>query len=177
MLEMIRLQKKHLGILLKWRTQAYIQEVMLTEVSKSFDDQLKWFDTIIKDKTKKYWIIRFNNVLIGVVNLDKIDMSAKKCTAGFYIGEQSYSSLGAIVLPCLYNFVFKKLKLKKIYGSVVSSNEKILKIHRLHGYKQVGFSEKILLKGDKYLDIIHIELVADEWLKMKKYSNYKSEWQ
>ena len=177
MLEMIRLQKKHMGLLLKWRTQANIQEVMLTEVSNSFDDQLKWFDTIIKDKTKKYWVIRFNNVLIGVVNLDKIDMLSKKCTAGFYIGEQSYSSLGAIVLPCLYNFVFKELKLKKIYGSVVSSNEKILKIHKLHGYQQVGFSEKSLLKGDKYLDIIHIELVADEWLKMRKYADYKSEWQ
>lgn len=177
MLEMIRLQKKHMSLLLNWRTQTYIQEVMLTEVSNSFDDQMKWFNSIIKDKTKKYWIIRFKNVLIGVVNLDKIDMLSKKCTAGFYIGEQSYSSLGAIVLPCLYNFVFKELKLKKIYGSVVSSNEKILKIHKLHGYQQVGFSEKSLLKGDKYLDIIHIELLADEWLKIRKYSNYKSKWQ
>ena len=176
MLEMKKLEREHMQLLLDWRTQANIQDAMLTEVNPSIENQFKWFESISSDPKKKHWLITYNSTPIGALNLDQIDYELKKCSASFYIGEKQYSSLGAIVLPCLYNYVFQTLGFRKIYGSVVSTNKTILKIHQLHGYREVGYLEKDIKKNGEYIDVIIVELMADVWLNKEKYKKYNAKW-
>ena len=39
----------------------------------------------------------------------EIDEINGKCSAGYYIGDEAYKSLGALILPYLYNYVFNYL--------------------------------------------------------------------
>jgi UDP-4-amino-4,6-dideoxy-N-acetyl-beta-L-altrosamine N-acetyltransferase len=177
MLKMIKLNKKHIEMLLIWRKQARVQNAMITQIDHSIEQQLEWFNRINIDSTKNHWLITTEGKPIGALNLDDIDYINQKCTASFYIGEPEYSSLGAVVLPCLYNYIFKSMGFRKVYGNVVSSNKVILKIHEMHGYRKVGFYEKHIKKEGELLDIVIVELMATSWLSKKKYSSYEAIWE
>lgn len=174
---MIRLREEHLEMLLNWRTQDFVSKYMLTKVDNSMENQLKWYRSISISDQFRYWVIEYKSVKIGVVNLAEIDLVNFKCNAGYYIGDENYKSLGAIILPYLYNYIFKNLGFRKIFGSVLSDNKSILQIHNIHGYRRIGYYEKHIKKGDEFLDIILVELMADVWLSKKKYSKYLAEWE
>lgn len=177
MVKMVRLREKHLGMLLKWRTQDFVSKFMLTQVDNSMENQQRWFANISNNAQFRYWVIYYKSVPIGVVNLAEIDPINLKCNAGYYIGDENYKSLGAVILPYLYNYIFKNLGFRKIFGSVVSDNDRILQIHKIHGYRTIGYYEKHIKKGAGFLDVILIELMSDVWLNKRKYSTYEAEWE
>ena len=60
---------------------------------------------------------------------------------------------------------------------MVGDNDNILKIHKLHGYRVIGYYEKHVKKGDDFIDIVLVELMANVWLGKKKYASYDAEWE
>lgn len=177
MIKLVKLEEKHLQIVLDWRVKPEVAQFMLTHVEYDLDKQKEWFKKISIDKSVAYWIIEYLGKPIGLINLAAIDRSAKKCSAGYYIGEMEYCQLSAFVLPYLYNFVFKVLKFNKIYGEVVDGNDNILKIHLMQGYRHVGTLKEHLYKDDRYIDVHMVELMSDVWLNLKRYQRYEAEFE
>jgi hypothetical protein len=172
MFEFLKLRPEHLEMVLNWRIQPHVQSAMFTEVKNNLQDQLNWYTLIQNDKTLFYWVVVLNKKPIGLVNLAKVDLVNSKCTLGFYIGELEYRSFAGLIPPYVYNHIFKTLKLKKIYGEVLSSNKSILEIHNKHGFREIGESKNHVLKGKIGHDVIFIELLAEEWLRNPRYEKY-----
>ena len=172
MIKLVKLREEHLQIVLDWRVKPEVAQFMLTQVEYNLDKQKAWFKKISIDNSVAYWIIEYQGKPIGLINLADIDRSAKKCSAGYYIGEMGYRQLSAFVLPYFYNFVFKVLKFNKIYGEVVDGNDSILKIHLMQGYRLVGTLKDHHYKDDRYFDVHVVELMSDAWLKQKRYQRY-----
>lgn len=164
-----RLKPKHLELILKWRTLPHVQAGMITQVENNLEKHLEWFSKINRDEESKYWIINFNLVPIGVINLTRIDYLNSRCSAGFYIGNLDYRAGSAFVLPYLYNYVFYNLEFNKIYGEVLASNNPIIKIHKLHGFKVVGKYQQHKVKNESKLEILMIELTSNDWKQLRKY--------
>ena len=177
MIKFVKLQNKHLQTVLDWRLQSDISQFMLTEIDDCIDKQRLWFNNISADKTMAYWIVEYQGLSIGLINLAAIDLFAKKCTAGFYIGDIKYRQLAAFLLPYFYNFIFRKLKFKKIYGEVLSTNKSILKIHMIQGYRHVGIYKNHIMKNGHYVDVHLVELMRDDWLLQKRYERYEAEFE
>ena len=177
MIKMVRLREEHLEMLLHWRTKDFVTRYMLTNVDSNIENQRKWYHSISKNDQYKYWVIYYKETPVGVVNLAEIDQTNLKCSAGYYIGDENYKSLGAVILPYLYNYIFKNMGYQKVFGSVVGDNDNILKIHKLHGYRVIGYYEKHVKKGDDFIDIVLVELMANVWLGKKKYVSYDAEWE
>ena len=174
MLKFIKLQEKHLEQVLNWRIKPEITRFMLTNVENDIEKQNKWFKKISKDPTCQYWIIQYNNNEIGLICLVDIDHVNKKCNIGYYIGEENYRIFAAVFLPYVYNHVFFKMNFNKINGEVIESNKAILKIHAMHGYRQVGKYDKHFLKDGQFQDVIVVELMKERWNSYKK--KYKNCW-
>ena len=172
MIRLVKLREEHLQIVLEWRVKPEVAQFMLTQVEYNLDKQKAWFKKISIDNSVAYWIIEYLGKPIGLINLAAIDISAKNCSAGYYIGEMGYRQLSAFVLPYFYNFVFKVLKFNKIYGEVVDGNDSILKIHLMQGYRLVGTLKDHHYKDDRYFDVHIVELMSDAWLKQKRYHRY-----
>jgi UDP-4-amino-4,6-dideoxy-N-acetyl-beta-L-altrosamine N-acetyltransferase len=177
MIKLVKLREDHLQIVLDWRVKSEISQFMFTQVEYNFDKQKTWFKKISVDNSVAYWIIEYKGKPIGVINLAAIDKSAQKCSAGYYIGEMEFRQLSAFVLPYFYNFVFKVLKFKKIYGEVLDGNYSILKIHLMHGYRFVGTLKDRLHKNGRCIDVHMVELTSDAWLKQKRYQRYNAEFE
>lgn len=169
-----KLKPKHLELTLKWRTLPHVQAGMITQVENNLEKHLEWFNRINRDEESKYWIINFNLVPIGVINLTRIDYRNSRCSAGFYIGNLDYRAGSIFVLPYLYNYVFYKLRLNKIYGEVLATNNHIIEIHKLHGFKVVGKYQQHIVKNEVKLDILMIELMSSDWMQLHKYQKLKS---
>ncbi len=171
MLRFEKLKRDHLTLVLQWRMRPHVADVMFTEVKDNMENQIDWFNLISKDQTKVYWIVLFGDIPIGLVNLSEIDETNSRCNAGFYIGEVEYLNLGGLIPIYLYNHVFTNLKLNKIFGEVVSSNEGILRLHQFHGFRKVGTLKEHIIKHEQKVDVVVVELLASEWSKLSRFSH------
>jgi len=169
MIRFVKLEEEHLELVMGWRAKPEVAQHMFTNIDQDIEKQRRWFNKINKDDAYQYWIVLYNNIPIGLVNLAAIDRTNRRCTAGYYIGELKYRSLGALIPPYLYNYVFKEMGFKKIYGEVIAENATILKIHALQGYRQVGVCKEHVLKDGNFHDVVLIELLAESWLEQKRY--------
>lgn len=175
MIQFIRLQKGHLETIMKWRLKPEVSQYLMTDIKHSMEDQHRWFNRINKDDTCRYWMICYKDLPIGLINLAAIDKRHLHCSAGYYIGEMEHRQVGAMILPYLYNYVFKEMRFRKIYGEVMAENDRILQIHKMHGYCQVGIYHDHVFKNGRFHDAVLIELLSEIWLKQKRYERYIAE--
>ncbi len=177
MFEFTKLQEDHLEMVLQWRVKPFISKYMLSDIEYNLDMQRQWFKDISDDSSYSAWIINYQSVPIGVFNLAAIDYTNRRCNGGYYIGEERYMSLGAMIPPYFYNYVFQEMNFRKIYGEVIASNLNVLKMHQMHGYREVGVYKDHIFKNDQFVDVILIELLSDDWLKQKRYQRYVANFQ
>lgn len=176
-LRFAKLREEHLELVLAWRTRPDIASVMITDVEPDMDKQRRWFERVSSDPTVRYWTILWNERPIGVINLAAIDHRHKRCSAGYYVGDLDLRQFGAVIPAYLYNHVFRDLGFHKIYGEVVASNAAALRMHAMHGYRQVGTLREHILKSGKFLDMVIVELLAEDWLAQPKYRRYVAEFE
>lgn len=167
MLKFVKIREDHLELILNWRVKPEVTRYMFTDVEYNMSSQRKWFQSISKDKSSKYWLISYQDKLIGLINLTDIDKKDKHCKWGYYIGEQEYRSLGGLISPYLYNYVFLQMKFKKIIAEVTAGNDNVIGLHQLHGYQYVGIFKDDIFKNGKYHDVHVFELLADTWLSLQ----------
>ena len=172
MIEFLKLREVHIEMVMNWRVKPEVTRYMLTDIDSNLEIQRQWFKRISKDETCRYWVVCFQSIPIGVINLAAIDRINLRCSAGYYIGEDEYRQLGTMIPPYLYNYVFREMKLRKIYGEVVAGNENVLKIHRMHGFREVGILKEHIIKKNQLLDVIIVELLSEIWLNKKRYHRY-----
>ncbi|WP_341279852.1 UDP-4-amino-4,6-dideoxy-N-acetyl-beta-L-altrosamine N-acetyltransferase [Paenibacillus sp. FSL H8-0537] len=174
MIEFIKLREEHLEQVLSWRIKESVTKYMFSDITYNLDNQKKWFDHISRSETDKYWIISIKGVLVGVISLNGIDYAHKRTSWGLYIGEEDYTLYGGILPPYLYYHVFHELGLHKIIAEVMEGNDNIMKIHKLHGYREVGILKEHIFKYGRFHDVHVMELMKEAWAaksKPKKYAD------
>ncbi|MDR6405345.1 MULTISPECIES: GNAT family N-acetyltransferase [Chryseobacterium] len=103
----------------------------------SKEDQQNWFLGL--EKNDSYWVqgIQYDNKIIGVAGLKKIDPSKKTAEYFGYIGEKEYWGKG--LSKDLFKLIFKIAKdqfaLESLYLNVVPDN-----IRAVKSYEKAGFS-------------------------------------
>ncbi len=169
-----KLRFEDIDMVLSWRKLAHVNEAMFTRVDSDLQSQQLWFQKIEKDTSVRYWVINFNSIPIGLINISQIDLLNSRCTLGYYIGELEYRGAAGIIPAYIYNYIFKKLSLNKIYGEVLSTNKTILEIHKAHGYRVVGVYRNHVIKDGVKHDVVLIELLSDIWISKLRYSRYEA---
>jgi UDP-4-amino-4,6-dideoxy-N-acetyl-beta-L-altrosamine N-acetyltransferase len=167
MLKYISLKEEHAKLIFTWRLMPHVTKFMLSDIDEDLVKHKKWVKSIINNKKCKYWLISFEGKYIGLVDLSGIDYVNKRCTVGYYIGEKEFVGLGALFLPPIYDYVFNKLRLNKIYGEVLEGNDLILGIHKYHGWRNVGTFNNHIYKDGKYYDVHLVELHSIDWLNYR----------
>ncbi len=172
-----KLSEQYIDKVFEWRSNFEVSKFLFTDIPNNIDLHRQWYRQIIQDPCYKYWVIIYNNSPIGIVNLAAIDSKNLRVSAGYYIGELQYRSLGALPLPYLYNYVFKVMNYHKIYGEVIESNKNVLLIHQMHGYRKVGIYKDHVFKDGKFHDVVLVELLSETWLGQKKYQGCFAEFE
>ncbi|MEE2959179.1 MAG: GNAT family N-acetyltransferase [Myxococcota bacterium] len=158
-----------------WRVQPEINRYLLTDVEYDLEKQEAWLRRIVALPETMSWVIEYASQPIGVVNLADYNPDLKTTSWGWYIGELKYSRLGGFVPPCLYNYLFyeRASDLEKIEGPVFSENINVIRMHEIHGYREVEMKKRQMVKNGVSHEIVWMELLRADWdARQHRYGNY-----
>lgn len=176
MFRLRKIQLKDLALIMEWRMSEEVTKYMYTDPILTLEGQIKWLEYINRNKKNmKYWIIEVDDKAVGVMSINNIDLINKKASWAYYLGDISARGKGlARILECnIYDYVFEKLNLNKLYCEVFEFNESVIKIHEKFGSKIEGKFIDHIKKGDNYYNVISMAIIKQEWLSKRGAEIYK----
>jgi len=117
------IRKADLEMILSWRNQPFVRESMFNKHKISRKEHFEWYEKIINDKTKSYFIYgTVETPSLGVVYFDAIDFKNRFATWGFYTGNCAPPGTGTLMAIDAIDLAFKKIKLKELKALVLKTN-------------------------------------------------------
>mgnify|MGYP000184411596 CR=1 FL=1 len=170
MIEFKQVKEEHLQLILDWRTSESITTYMKTDIPKDIEKQKAWYREKIENQHDvKHWVIFCENQPIGFTSIHDDKLTTDSLSWGFYIGNLSYKYLSGLIPLYFYNYIFMKFsELKFIYGEVLSNNDRMLKIHSMHGCTFLPRLRGAVKKNNEILDAVPIMLTRETWNNMPK---------
>lgn len=154
----------NLSMVLFWRNQDFVREMMYSSDIISMEQHLEWFKTLQKQKTSIAQVFYFDEKPYGVVYIHQIDYSNGTCKWSFYIGDKEAPPGFGIVLGYLaICYIFDYLHLRKICAEVLGFNDKSYHFHKKLGFEQEGLLKEQISKGGRYVDVILFGLFESKW--------------
>ena len=134
MISLKDLNEVHLEKMVEWRSSERINKVSCSDVILNIEDQKKWFKSVQKDDTKKYYAIFYKNKYIGICYLTDISFKNSSCSFGIYIGEENYliSGAGFISELKLIHIAFTEFKVNRLHCEVLDSNKNVVHLHKIN---------------------------------------------
>lgn len=170
------INEEDLEVIMNWRMSPEVTKYMYTDPVLTMGSQKKWFQKINENKDKeKYWIIQLENGIdVGLISVNNIDFINKTANWAYYLGDMEARGKGlAKTLECnLYDFVFEKLNLNKLWYEVLEFNDVVVKIHQKFGGKIEGKFINHICKDGKYHNVIRMATFKEDWLKLKDNITY-----
>lgn len=163
-----KLEDKELEIVLEWRNSDRVRNFMYNNQIISLEEHKKWFRKISQSDSDQYYTFVFNDKPVGLVYFNDIDKKNKHCFWGFYIGDTNVPKGSGTAMGYLgLNIAFENLDMNKIYGEVLSINERSIIFHEKLGFIREGHFRKHILRENNYLDVYRYGLLKDEWVRKK----------
>ena len=128
-----------------WRNSDSVRPFMYNSKIITKEEHSAWFDKMLYDKTRIYWVIELENKSVGVVNLININKENSSCDWAFYIFNPDIrgKGVGSFVERFVLDYVFNELQLNKLNCEVLETNPNVVKMHEKFGF--LDFEE--VLKG------------------------------
>lgn len=139
----------------KWLNNSKVSKFSSRGSKKhSIKSQKKFITKKIKDKTCKLFLIKFNSIYIGVIELFNIDLKNKNCEIRYLIGNPNFWGEGIATksIELATKFGFKKLKLKTIFADTHQDNLASQKVLTKNKYSYQGKIKKFFNSGTKSKD-------------------------
>lgn len=171
-IKLIEMTEENLELVRSWRNSTEISKYMYTDQTISKDEQLNWFNNIIKDNpSHEYKMIVEEEENIGLLYITNIDLKNSRCTWGFYLSPDypKGKGIGSYVEYLVVEYIFNELKLSKICCEVLDFNKPVMKLHSKFGFKEEGILKKHIYKNNEYLDVHVFGLFPNDWEEKKAF--------
>ena len=169
LIEFIDLTFEDLELIRNWRNSKYVSDYMYNNNIISKEEQVEWYSKITNSNSSKYWIIKYQDVKVGLVNITNIDYVKCSCSWAFYIGELEYreTGVGPQTEYMTIEKIFTELMLKKIECEVISSNIQVLNLHKRFGFKITSNNDFFVIKNSVSIPVIKLCLLEVDWIKIR----------
>jgi len=151
-----------------WRNKDEIRKLMINQHIITKEEHSKWLENLKSKNDCMFWVVFYNNIPIGSVQLQNMDHDKLTSEWGFYIGENNYRGpgIGAIIEFNLLEYFFNILKFKKLNGTVLENNTLVIRMNKKFGFKIIGREKKIIEKKEH--SIILLSIKKNDWMNLRK---------
>lgn len=106
-----------------------------------------------------------NNVHIGNISLQEIDLINRQAEIAFVFGNKDYWGKGFATEAArlLIGHAFSELGLNRIYFGTSKYNKGMQKVGEKLSFKQTGILRQAVYKHGEFVDIYQYDLLRDEW--------------
>jgi len=103
-------------------------------------------------------------VMIGVVELHKINWVHRRCEVGIQIWDSNFQSkgYGTMALNCIINLAFDRLNINRLSATITSDNIVSRNLFNSAGFIEEGQLKEYIYVNGRYLDAIIVRLLRSE---------------
>lgn len=133
----------------------------------SMKDLASWIEAHRNRSDEILWAIanEVDNACIGHVGLYRIDYRIRKAEFAILIGSSSFQGrgLGRKISTWAVDYGFRELNLYKVSLTALPTNLRALSLYESLGFQRDGVLRSEQYRNGKYLDVIVMSLLRDEW--------------
>jgi len=150
---------------LAWRNSPEVAAHMYTDHAISQAEHDRWLEAAQSEKDRTYWIILYDRAPVGLANIVRIDLTARRCEWAYYLGSSDTrgKGIGAATEYIVLDHVFGVRGLNKLWCEVFVENEAVWKIHEGFGFQREAHLRQHVHKGGRYIDVYGLGLLAEDW--------------
>lgn len=173
---LVKVREEHLELLMNWRMREDISAMMFSDVKLTMEMQRQWYERLVNDQTQIRWIILADDMPIGSMYLTDIDYANKRCESGWFVAEKEYRSLplAMALQQNMFDYIFDKLKLNRVYGQVIDDNKSLIRLLQMCGLELEGTLRQHICKNEKLHDVFCVGLTVNDWKSKKTAKRYFS---
>ena len=172
--ERIRLRAVEKGDLprfVAWLNDPEVLEGLLLYQPMSLAEEESWFEGMLKRPAAEHpLVIEVRQgedwLPIGNLGLHNIDWRCRSAEAGIFIGDKTRwnSGYGTEAMILLLKHGFDVLNLNRIALDVYETNPRAVRCYEKAGYVQEGRKRQGMYQNGRYVDILQMSVLRDEWL-------------
>jgi RimJ/RimL family protein N-acetyltransferase len=153
-----------------WLNDPEVTEGLILYSPLSLAEEEEWFENLLKrPKDERPFVIEVQQgdawVPIGNCGFHNIDWRCRSAEVGIFIGEKHLwgHGLGTEVMKKLIRYGFEILNLNRIMLDVYESNQRAIRSYEKAGFKLEGRKRQAMYKNGKYLDVLQMSVLREEW--------------
>lgn len=151
-----------LPMVLSWRNHEDVRRYMFTQHEITLEEHFNWFAVASVDAERRLLIVEDVSGPLGYVQLSHVEAGGI-AHWGFYTRPDAPKGSGQKLGKMALDYAFGELKLHKICGQAIESNERSITFH-----KSMGFSQEAVLRDQVriagvYHNLICFGLLTHEW--------------
>ena len=146
-----------------WRNHPSVREFMYSKHTIDRAEHERWFERTMADPDTHLLIFERNQVPSGFLNVSVADKISRRATWGFYLAPTASRGSGYQLGMHALTFVFADLKMHKLWGEVLISNERSIHFHQRLGFHREALLRDHYFDGSQYHDVLGFGLLANEW--------------
>lgn len=154
--------KGDLAMVLTWRNHPEVRRFMLTQHEISLTEHTQWFNRAVQDNKRRLIIVQENNKPIGFVQFSGVEPGGI-ADWGFYAHPDAAKGTGRKIGTSALDFAFCHLKLHKVCGEAIASNQASIRFHERLGFKREAELRDQRRINGLYHSLIIFGLLVDEW--------------
>ena len=151
--------------LFAWRNRDDVRAYMYSAGLIDRETHDRWFAGALVAADRRYWIIEWDALPVGLANLADISRVHKKATWAYYLADPATrgKGIGACVEYLMIEKVFGECALEKLWCEVLVSNEAVWKLHESFGFKREAEFRRHVVKSDGPHDVYGLGLLKSDW--------------
>jgi len=151
-----------LPMVLTWRNHPEVRRFMLTQHEISLPEHTQWFHRAVQDSTRRLLIVQELDNPIGYVQFSGVEPGGV-ADWGFYARPDAAKGQGQKIGTSALDFAFAHLKLHKVCGQAIASNQASIRFHERLGFKrEAELRDQKRINGE-YHTLIGFGLLVHEW--------------
>ena len=161
-----KVTEQDLPMVLAWRNHAEVRRYMFTQHEISLDEHRNWFAKASRDHSRCLLIVEEDKQAIGYVQFSKVE-DGGVADWGFYARPDAPKGTGRKLGVMALNHAFGPLKLHKVCGQAIASNQTSIAFHQRLGFVLEGVLRDQQRINGAYHSLYCFGLLATEWLLKK----------
>lgn len=157
-----KVTEEDLPMVLAWRNHADVRRYMFTQHEISLDEHRNWYAKASQDRSRCLLIVEEDQQSIGYVQFSKVEEDGV-ADWGFYARPDAPKGTGRKLGVMALNHAFGPLKLHKVCGQAIESNQASIAFHQRLGFTLEGvLRDQQRIKG-AYHSLHCFGLLSTEW--------------
>lgn len=151
-----------LPMVLAWRNHVNVRRYMFTQHEISLDEHRNWFAKVSQDPGRCLLIVEEAGQAIGYVQFSKVE-NGGVADWGFYARPDAPKGSGRKLGVMALSHAFGMLKLHKVCGQAIASNQASIAFHERLGFTLEGVLRDQQRIAGAYHSLHCFGLLATEW--------------